>query len=420
MKWYEKLLYRTNFFRGSSDIADYEGSSKTSSWNKLYFDRAYDYIEIVRRGTDIIVDGCAEVDISIKGKLRGVVPRTRKPQSGNSDLDSNQYVRQKTLEVLLRYNPNPYDDINQHRRLLYIDLVLTGNCYEYFDGLNIYHLPSEMMEIIVSDTKKVKGYRLNGKTDFAPHEIIHTRDNSADSTITGTSRLKSAKDSIKILYKMLSFQDNFFENGAVPGFILTTPNALGQRIKERMIKQWMKDYNPAKEGRKPLILDADLKPNPLSATSFRELDFENSVEKIEKKILKALGVPPILLDGGNNANIRPNLQLLYETTILPLTAKHIAAYEAFFAYDLKADVVNIRALRPELREASAYYQGLVNTGIITINEAREELRLPASTEEHADLLRIPANIAGSAANPSEGGRPEEEEDDSSTSEEENG
>jgi len=47
---------------------------------------------------------------------------------------------------------------------------------------------------------------------------------------------------------------------------------------------------------------------------------------------------------------------------------------------------------------------------MTINEARAELRLIPSTEEHADLLRIPANIAGSAADPTEGGRPSSSEE----------
>jgi hypothetical protein len=41
------------------------------------------------------------------------------------------------------------------------------------------------------------------------------------------------------------------------------------------------------------------------------------------------------------------------------------------------------------------------------NEARDSMRMEP-VEGHDDL-RVPANIAGSAANPSEGGRPSEEE-----------
>jgi hypothetical protein len=56
-----------------------------------------------------------------------------------------------------------------------------------------------------------------------------------------------------------------------------------------------------------------------------------------------------------------------------------------------------------MRDASAYYTGLVNGGIITPNEARDALRYEKL--EGSDDIRIPANIAGSAANPNEGGRP---------------
>jgi len=52
---------------------------------------------------------------------------------------------------------------------------------------------------------------------------------------------------------------------------------------------------------------------------------------------------------------------------------------------------------------------LVNTGIISPNEARDALGF-ASVEGYDDL-RVPANIAGSAANPDEGGRPVEEGED---------
>ena len=44
-------------------------------------------------------------------------------------------------------------------------------------------------------------------------------------------------------------------------------------------------------------------------------------ERNEKIILKALGIPPILMDSGNNANIRPNMRLYYLETILPIVRK---------------------------------------------------------------------------------------------------
>ena len=52
--------------------------------------------------------------------------------------------------------------------------------------------------------------------------------------------------------------------------------------------------------------------------NFKELDFQTSIEENEKIILKALGIPPIMMDSGNNANIRPNMRMYYLETILPI------------------------------------------------------------------------------------------------------
>lgn len=111
----------------------------------------------------------------------------------------------------------------------------------------------------------------------------------------------------------------------------------------------------------------------------------------------------ILLQGGNNANISPNLRLFYLETILPINRKFISAVERYFGYDVEAITTTVSALQPELKDIAAYHSTLVNAGIISANEARVELRYEAKTGN--DDLRIPANIAGSAANPSTGGRP---------------
>jgi phage portal protein BeeE len=136
------------------------------------------------------------------------------------------------------------------------------------------------------------------------------------------------------------------------------------------------------------------------------LDFQSSIEENEKIVLKALGIPPIMLDSGNNANIRPNMRMYYLETILPIVRKINYGLERFFGFELSEDISDIPALQPELRDASAYYTSLVNGGIITAAEARE--RLGFEPIEGTEEIRIPANIAGSAANPDEGGRPVEE------------
>tara|TARA_B100000508_G_scaffold32544_1_gene25134 strand:- start:110 stop:739 length:630 start_codon:yes stop_codon:yes gene_type:complete len=208
---------------------------------------------------------------------------------------------------------------------------------------------------------------------------------------------------------MRQFQDNFFKNGAVPGLVLKSPNTLSEKIKERMIQSWTLRYRPDSGGRRPLILDGGIEIDSIANTNFRELDFQEAIQENEKIILKALGVPPLLLDSGNNANIRPNMRMYYLETILPIVKKLHFGLERFFGFELKEDVTDVPALQPEMRDQAQYYSALVNTGIISPNEARDNLGF--DPVEGYDDLRVPANIAGSAANPDEGGRPTEGDED---------
>ena len=207
---------------------------------------------------------------------------------------------------------------------------------------------------------------------------------------------------------MRDFQDNFFKNGAVPGLVLKSPNTLSEKIKERMIQSWTARYRPDAGGRRPLILDGGIEIDSVSNVNFKELDFQAAIEDNEKIILKALGVPPLMLDSGNNANIRPNMRMYYLETILPIVRKMNFALERYFGFLLSEDITDIPALQPELRDQSQYYTSLVNAGIISPNEARGSLGFDAV--EGYDDLRVPANIAGSAVNPDEGGRPPEGEE----------
>ena len=97
-----------------------------------------------------------------------------------------------------------------------------------------------------------------------------------------------------------------------------------------MIQSWTLRYRPDSGGRRPLILDGGIEIDSISNTNFRELDFQQAIQENEKIILKALGIPPILLDSGNNANIRPNMRMYYLETILLIVKKLHFGLERYF------------------------------------------------------------------------------------------
>lgn len=349
----------------------------------------YENLEIVNRAVNMIIDDAAEVNFKVGYDKIGF-PKV----SG---------VKKKSVETLLNVQPNPFQDIHSFRRNMYMDLIIDGNIFLYWDGQYLYQLPANKVTIYSDQSTYVEKYTFQGTIDFKPEEIIHIKDNSAISLYRGASRLKPALRTMKLMKSMRDFQDNFFTNGAVPGLVIRSPDVLSHRIKERMKEDWRTSYRPQSGGRSPLILDGGMVVDPLTTVNFKDLDFASSIEANEKIILKALGVPPVLVDSGNNANLRPNHRLYYLETIIPIIKKVNSALQMFFGFEVVENVAGIPALQPELRDEAAFYSTLVNGGIITANEARQGMGrdvLPGH-----DDVRIPQNVAGSAADPSQGGAP---------------
>jgi HK97 family phage portal protein len=243
----------------------------------------------------------------------------------------------------------------------------------------------------------------NGLVEFKESEVFHFKDINSKSIYRGSSRIEAAQQSINLLYSMKEFQDQFFDNGAVFGLVLTSDNTLSQVAKEKTIQYWLQRYNAKSGGKRPVILDSGLKPSTIATSNFKDMDFDQSIKTHGSMIMQVIGVPPILLEGGNNANINPNLRLFYLETVMPIVRRFTSALERYYGYDIEAITSSVSALQPELKDIAAYHSTLVNAGIITANEARQELRYESITGN--DDLRIPANIAGSAANPATGGRP---------------
>ena len=398
MAWYDRLLGRTPVVDDEKlNPAQYvisrnEGMTIDSREVITNYRNAYEQLEVVNRAVNMIVDDVSEIPFSVGEKITGTTSVLKN-------------IRKSKVNLLLNVEPNPFQDISAFKRNLIIDLLIDGNIFIYFDGAHLYHLPADKITIYTDDKTYVERYSYDNSIDYSPDEIIHIKENSFNSIYRGVPRLKPAYRTMQLLASMRNFQDNFFKNGAVPGLVLKSPNTLSEKVKERMMQAWGMRYNPNTGGRRPLILDGGLEVDPLTKINFKELDFAESIKANERIILEAMGIPPILMDGGNNANIRPNHRLYYLETVLPIVKKVGYALERFFGFSLSEDVTGIPALQPELRDQAAYYATLVNTGILSANEAREALG--KDPVDGFDEPRVPANIAGSAANPEQGGRPSE-------------
>lgn len=382
--------------------------------NIVEFESAYREIEIVHRSVEVIINAAVSVPLLVEGGAA------------------------KKIHKIMNAKPNPFEDRTRLFRRAILDFYLDGNAFFYYDKENggLYLLPANDVEVVADPKTFISHYNFlihNTNTDyygfgqrqtskqekitFTPDEIIHVKADNEDSIFRGVSRLKNLERLFELYYQMTEFQRLFFKNNAVPGLVLQTDSVLSPKVKERLLEAWRSNYSSLFKGaRNPAILDGGLKIDRFSNINFNELDFENSIERIQQDIAKSIGVPYVLLKSGNNANIHANEVMFYNLTVLPLLNMFCSAFSHYFngGVLIKPDKTSIPALQPDNKTQAVYFSTLVNTGIITVNEAREGLGFSFLEGEENDQIRIPQNITGSAVNPAIGGRPESS--DSGTSE----
>lgn len=360
---------------------------------------AYTLFECVNRGVNLIADSIATIPIDVMDRQENYVPVSKRKYPT---------YRGNDLSTLLNIAPNPDQDRVEFFTGICIDLLLTGNAYLYFDGKHLYRLPVIYIKVKAGAVRLVEQYIYtpNGvDIIFDPDEVIRLKYGSATNPYIGSSRLSSAINSLGIIDKMNTYQKNYFKNSTILGVVLHSKNILGERTKRRL-KTELQGYRPDLGANRPIILDGDVTLDNLSKQTNKDLDYDLSLKAREERVLHALGVPPTLLDPSNTNTVNENIKMFYLLTVIPLMQRIVSGLERYFGYDLKIATAEIPAMIPDERNKAQSLQTLVNSGILTRNEARNEIRYGEHSADFADDLIIPANIAGSALDSSVGGRPQ--------------
>ena len=160
MAWYDRLIGRKPQnsdeeklnFGGRNSYSDIEHSREPA----YSYELAYEDLEIVNRGVNMIVDDVSEIPtlVSRENSFRGLIPG----------------IKRAKVETLLNKSPNPYQDINSFKRNLITDYLIDGNIFIYFDGAHMYHLSATDVHIHASRETYIDRFTLNDTT-FSPDEI---------------------------------------------------------------------------------------------------------------------------------------------------------------------------------------------------------------------------------------------------------
>jgi len=167
MAWYDRLIGRTP--KADEEKLNpaqpyFDGKVESSREPTFSFEQAYEDLEIVNRGVNMLVDDAAEINVKVG------------PQLPTQSIIKG--IKRSRVELLLNKEPNLFQDISTFRRNLLIDYLIDGNIFIYYDGVHLYHLPASKMIIHASESTYIEKFTYNETVTFSPKEIIHIKDNS--------------------------------------------------------------------------------------------------------------------------------------------------------------------------------------------------------------------------------------------------
>ena len=167
MAWYDRFIGRSSEMEEKLNPAQpyYNHKTNPSREHTISYEKAYEDLEIVNRGVNLIVDDASEVPVAVGPQVVGLQSVTKG-------------IKRSRVSLLLNKEPNPFQDISTFRRNLITDFIIDGNIFIYFDGVHLYHLPANKVTIHASDSTYIEKFTFNETVTYSPSEIIHVKDNS--------------------------------------------------------------------------------------------------------------------------------------------------------------------------------------------------------------------------------------------------
>lgn len=197
----------------------------------------------------------------------------------------------------------------------------------------------------------------------------------------GLSPMEPAQQDLKLDYYYKRFVYNYFKNGAVPTGAIETEHELDLNQAEVLRQNWKKTHGGASKQHEIAILGSGGKFHDITP-SIDKLTSDVLTKTPRETILAVFGCPPALagiFEYANFANSKEQVKIFWQHTILPLQRIVLGAINrqlvANYWPELRvaADVSQITALQEDESERANRMANLKRSGVITPNEAREEL-----------------------------------------------
>lgn len=329
-------------------------------------------LSAVYRAVELISDSVAMLPIFVQFEDKDGF-KTR-----YTEHNANKLLNDEPNELMTRY---------QFIKLLMIDVMLRGNAFAYIrrdemgNATELVYLRPDTVTINYNELTRVLNYRCNTIAGIIePCNMVHLLKYSTDG-VNGISILQNAKNTLALTNDTEKQAHNFFKSGCALSGVLTVQGQLQDKQKEQIRSSWNSAYNS--DGGGLAVLQGNMSYQPISINATDAQLLESRLFNVSD-IARFFSVSPVLLGDLSKSSYstleQSQLQFLSQTLQPYITMIEQEFSRKIFRpseINLSVNIDEKALIMTDKAALASYYVQLQQNGLMTANEIRKELGLPA-------------------------------------------
>jgi len=287
------------------------------------------------------------------------------------------------------------------RQALAADALQHGNGYAFIDKDPM----GRILQLWRLDQSRVTPKRLGGQYVYVvkngdgiepdiltPGQLLHFK--GIGDGLVGFSVIEMARRTIQLGLSQEQYGATYFERGPMPGGLLELPGNIKEQDKEQMREGFQRLYGGAHNAGRVVVTTGTSKFTPLTLNN-SDAQFLESRRFSVEEISRWFGVPPHMLaslDRATFSNIEHQRIEFVQDCLLPWARRMEAEVDMKLFGDVNRGKfwtkLNLAALlRGDTATQTASLQQKVTSGMMMLNEAREELDLNPIPDGDTTLIQ---------------------------------
>ena len=257
--------------------------------------------------------------------------------------------------------------------------------------VEIWPLRSDRMRVVPDAQAYIKGFAYTGKSErlipYLPEDVVWIRYFNPLDEYSGLSPIAPLRLSADMGMDALRVNRNNLSNDSTPGLFIETSDTPTDDEVAEFYTRWESRFRGVDRVRRPALLSGGMKAANLGFSP-RDMEYVQSLRWSLEDVARVYGVPKAMLGDIERitfSNFQTARQVFWGDTIVPQLKFYQEALQqmllpnlGFAASDLfvEFDLTEVEALRESETDKARRRETYVRSGIMTVNEVRQEMNLP--------------------------------------------